>query len=122
MITLITSIIGLLTALSMFVLIRRDYLHVRYGIGWMIVALVFAMLGLFPTVFDHVAAFFGIAYPPILALLLGFVILLLKTLLVDIERSKDNVKFQRVVQRVALLEAEILALQKEIEQRSAENE
>jgi len=122
MITLITSIIGLLTALSMFVLIRRDYLHVRYGIGWMIVALVFAMLGLFPTVFDHVAAFFGIAYPPILALLLGFVILLLKTLLVDIERSKDNIKFQRVVQRVALLEAEILALQKEIEQRSAENE
>lgn len=122
MITLITSIIGLLTALSMFVLIRRDYLHVRYGIGWMIVALVFAMLGLFPTVFDHVAAFFGIAYPPILALLLGFVILLLKTLLVDIERSKDNIKFQRVVQRVALLEAEILALQKEIEQRSAEND
>ena len=122
MITLITSIIGLLTALSMFVLIRRDYLHVRYGIGWMIVALVFAMLGLFPTVFDHVAAFFGIAYPPILALLLGFVILLLKTLLVDIERSKDNIKFQRVVQRVALQEAEILSLQKEIEQRSAENE
>jgi hypothetical protein len=118
MITLITSIIGLLTALSMFVLIRRDHLHVRYGIGWMLVALAFAMLGLFPTVFDHVAAFFGVAYPPILALLLGFVILLLKTLLVDIERSKDNIRYQRLVQRMALLEAEVQSLRNELEQQA----
>jgi hypothetical protein len=121
MISLITSMIGVLTALSIFVLIRRDHLHVRYGIGWMLVALAFAMLGLFPTVFDHVAAFFGVAYPPVLAFLLGFVILLLKTLLADIERSKDNIKFQRMVQRVALLEAEIQTLRNELAQPADEH-
>lgn len=122
MITLITSIIGLLTALSMFVLIRRDHLHVRYGIGWMLVALVFAMLGLFPAVFDHVATFFGVAYPPVLALLLGFIILLLKTLLVDIERSKDSIKFQRAVQRLGLLEAEIQDLRKELARQTEDHD
>ena len=107
MITLITSIIGLLTALTMFILIRRDHLHVRYGIAWMAVALVFALLGFFPSVFDRVAAFLGVAYPPVLALILGVVILVLKILLLDIERSRDTIRFQRLVQRVALLETEI---------------
>lgn len=107
-----TGLIGVITALSIIVLVRKDHLHVRYGIVWIAVAALFALLGLFPVIIDKVAASLGVAYPPTLALTLGFAILVLKILISDIERSRNLVKIQRLVQRTALLEAEIRNLQK----------
>ena len=107
MVAVITSIIGIVTAITIVILIRRDHLHVRYGLWWMTAALVFALLGLFPAIFDSLAKYIGVAYPPILALTIGVVILVLKILVMDIERSRDAIKLQRLVQRVALLEADL---------------
>ena len=111
MVSLVTGIIGVATAMTIMYLIRKDHLHVRYGLWWMAAAAAFALLGLFPSIVDYVAHRLGIAYPPVLALILGMVALVLKILVMDIERSRSATKIQRLIQRVALLESEIRDMQ-----------
>ena len=111
MIPLITGAIGIVTAATIVILIRRDHLHVRYGLWWMMVALTFALLAVVPWVFDEVAGYLGIAYPPVLALILAIVALLLKILVMDLERSRTQTRLNRMVQRIGLLESELRALQ-----------
>ena len=49
----------------------------------------------------------GIAYPPIIPLLIGFALVLIKLLIADIERAKMQVTLNRLVQRLAMLETDI---------------
>ena len=107
MIPVLTGAIGIVTALTIILLMRRDRLHVRYGLWWIAAAITFAMLGFFPLVFDQLASYLGVAYSPVLALTLGLVILVIKILVMDLERSKNAVKLNRLVQRIALLESEL---------------
>lgn len=111
MVALITGIIGIITAITIVILIRKDQLHVRYGLWWVGVAVVFALLGLFPAIFDGFARSLGIAYPPILAFTIGAVVLVIKILIMDIERSRKSVEQQRLTQRLALLESDLRDLQ-----------
>jgi hypothetical protein len=107
MVALITGIIGIATAISIVVLIRKDHLHVRYGMWWMVAAIGFALLGIFPAFFDTIAKYLGISYPPILALTIGAVILVIKILVMDIERSRNAIRLRRLTQRIALLESDL---------------
>jgi len=111
MVALITGIIGIVTAITIVILIRRDHLHVRYGMWWMVVAAIFAFLGLFPALFDKFAQYVGVSYPPILAFTIGAVVLVIKILIMDIERSHKEVKQLRLTQRLALLESDLRELQ-----------
>ena len=111
MVALITGTIGFATAITIVILIRRDHLQVRYGLWWIAVAGVFALLGLFPAFFDSFAKYLGIAYPPMLALTLGAVILVIKILITDIENSRSAIRLQRLTQRIALLESDLCEMQ-----------
>jgi len=111
MVALITGIIGIATAITIVVLIRRDHLHVRYGLWWTGAAVAFALLGLFPAFFDSIAKYLGVAYPPILALTLAVAIFVIKILVMDIERSRNAIRMQRLVQRIALLESDLREMQ-----------
>ena len=112
MVSIITGTIGLLVAAIIIILMRRDSLHAQHGLGWIIVALCFALLGFSPGIIDNVATRFGVAYPPILALTLGISVLVIKILLMDIERSRIEVRNQRLIQRMAMLEADLKKLKK----------
>lgn len=111
MVALITGIIGIATAITIVILIRKDHLNVRYGLWWMTAAILFALLGLFPVFFDNFAKYFGIAYPPVLALTIGVVLLVIKILVMDIERSRSAIRLQRLIQRIALLESDLREMQ-----------
>ena len=111
MVALITSIIGIIAAIVILILIRRDLLHVRYGLLWVAAAVGFASLGLFPAFFDNFAKYVGVAYPPVLALTIGVVILVLKILVMDIERSRNAIRMHRLVQRIGLLESDLREMQ-----------
>ena len=113
MVSLITGTIGIATAVTIVILIRRDHLQVRYGLWWMVVAGMFALLGLFPALFDSFAKYLGIAYPPMLALTLGAVILVIKILITDIAHSRTAIRLQRLTQRIALLESDLREMQGE---------
>lgn len=112
MVSIVTGTIGLLVALVIVVLMRKDNLHARFGLGWITVALGFALLGFSPRIIDQAAQYFGVAYPPILALTIGIALLVIKILLMDIDRSRIEVRNQRLVQRVAMLEADLNIMRK----------
>ncbi len=111
MISLITGSIGIFLAAIIVLLIRKDRLHVHHGLGWIIVAIGFALLGFSPGIFNQIAHFLGIGYPPVLGLTLAIAILVIKTLLMDIERSRIEMRNQRLNQRVAIVDADVKRLQ-----------
>ena len=112
MVPIVTVIIGLLVAVIIIVLIRKDSLHAQHGLGWIDVALAIALLGFSPGIVDQAAQYFGVAYPPVLALTLGIAVLVIKILLMDIDRSRIEVRNQRLIQRMAMLEADLKKVQK----------
>ena len=110
MVSLVTGAIGLSVALLIILLVRKDRLHVNHGMRWVLIAAGFAILGFSPEFFDQIAAKLGLAYPPVLALTLGIAVLVIKILLMDIERSHIELRNQRLIQRVAMLEADMKKL------------
>ena len=113
LIPLITGVLGVMTAAVILVLIRRDHLHARYGLWWIGAAIAFALLGVFPWVFDELAGYLGVAYAPVLALMLAIILLVLKILVMDLERSRNQVKITRLVQRIGLLESDLRRLHRQ---------
>ena len=113
MTAVVTGTLGLCTAALIVWLIRRDSLHVDHGIAWLLTAAGFACLGFVPGIVDLVAAWFGIAYPPVLGLILAITLLVIKTLMMDIERSHLEVRNRRLAQRLAILEAELQDLRRQ---------
>ena len=97
--------IGLSAASAILLLIRRDILHVKHGLGWFLAAGLFACFGFTPSFIDHISVYLGVNYPPALALTLAVVALTLKILIMDIERSRTEIRVQRLTQRLAMLEA-----------------
>jgi len=110
MISITTAAIGLLIATIITVLIRRDALHAKHGFGWFAVALGFAFLGISPSVIDELASKLGIGYPPALAFTLALAVIVVKILTMDMERSRIEVRGERLIQRIGILETELTAL------------
>lgn len=103
----ITSMaIGVAIAVIILFLVRRDHLHGPYAIWWIGVAVTVGVLGFFPRFFDYLAIYLGVRYPPILAIILGLAMLLVKILTMDLERSRQERLIRRLAQRLAILEAQ----------------
>jgi hypothetical protein len=112
----ITSSLGLFIALFILWLIRKDHLHVKYAFGWIFIGILSAIIGFFPSIVDYIAYKAGISYPPILAVIIAFAFLIIKVLLMDIERSRQERNFLRLTQRLGMLEAELQETQGKKEQ------
>ncbi len=119
MVSTVTSVIGFIAALTIIVLIRRDHLHVRYGLWWIAVAGAFILFGFYPEIIDWLAARLGVAYGPTLALTLGLTVFVIKILTIDIARSRNETRIVRLIQRIAMLESEVDALRRQLEDRDA---
>lgn len=99
--------IAIVFFVTAFILVRRDNILPGSAIRWTLLSVLILILGVFPQLSDIAAKLLGISYPPILPVLFACIILLLKALLNDIERTKDRAKIERLVQRVAMLEQKI---------------
>jgi hypothetical protein len=118
---LFTAATGLFVAATIVYLIKRDRLQVRHGVSWMLVAAIFALFGFAPSLLDRLAVSLGVAYPPTVALVLGGSALIIKAVSSDVERSLSEVKITRIVQRLAMLEADIRRLEKRADQDHQES-
>jgi hypothetical protein len=107
-----SAFLGLAIAGIILWLVRRDHLHTRYALWWIPIAVAIGLLGVFPTLIDGVAQALGIAYGPILPLIIGIGLLVIKILMMDMERSRNEVKLQRLIQRMAILEGELAQLRR----------
>ncbi len=101
-----SAVIGIALAFVILWLVRRDHLHGPYAVWWVGAAGAVAIFGSFPQVFDLLAPALGISYPPVLALLLAFALLLIKILTMDLERSRQERQIRRLTQRMAMLEVQ----------------
>ncbi len=100
----ISSAIGVVIGLLILGLIRKNHLHSGYAVWWLCVAAAIMVLGGFPELVDYTGCILGIAYPPILLIVLGVCIVLLKILTMDIERTRQEQQLRRLAQRLAMLE------------------
>jgi hypothetical protein len=103
--TTTTGLIGLGVSLIIIVLLRRDHIFILQALFWMLIALVAALLGLWPGMVDRLASGLGISYPPAALLLGAVVVLFIKVLVADITHTRLERQVRRLNQRIALLEA-----------------
>ena len=102
-----SSTVAVAFFLAVFWLIRRDSILVGAAFRWFIIAILALVLGIYPKISDFLAGLLGIAYPPILPIIIACLLLLLKALFVDIQLSKLKLKQDRATQKMAILEHEL---------------
>jgi len=107
-----STIIAIIIAFNILFLIRRDILHTRYALWWFVVAALVMLAGIFPKYIDVVAGLVGVKYPPVLVIVSGMGLILIKMLNMDFDRSSQEQKIRRLVQRLAILEEEINTVKK----------
>ncbi|RHW74898.1 DUF2304 domain-containing protein [Colwellia sp. RSH04] len=104
---IVSSVIALTLAVIIYWLVRRDHLAPRLALRWVFVASIVLILGTFPVIIDWIGVVVGVAYPPIIAVVVGLGALLIKVLLLDIEKTKAMITQDRIIQKLAILEAEL---------------
>lgn len=104
---IVSAILALSIALSIFWLVRKDYLIHRDGLKWIIIAVGVLLYGTNPALNDSIGNALGIGYPPIIVVLIALAVTLIKLLIADIERAKLQMSVTRLIQKVAILESKI---------------
>ena len=104
------GVIAVLLAGAILYLVRRDHLHGSYALWWLAIAAVILLLGVFPPVIDWLGRVTGIYYPPILPIIVGIGMILIRMLKMDIDRSQQERQLRRLTQKLAILEQEIGAV------------
>lgn len=102
-----TAVIGLLFAAVIIMMVRRDVMQAKYSVWWLSFAAVGFLLGFFPKISDWLAKMVGVSYPPTLIITLALIVLAIKSLCMDIERSHLERRMRRLTQRLALYEQEL---------------
>lgn len=105
--TVLTLVIGLSLAGTILYLVRRDHLHGPYALGWLALAALIILIAAFPRAIDGVGRAVGIYYPPILVCLLAIAALLIKSLMGDLQRSRQERTLRRLAQKLAIVEREL---------------
>jgi hypothetical protein len=101
------ALIGVLLAGAILYLVRRDHLHGSFAIWWLTVAAAILVLGLFPPVIDWLGRITGIYYPPVLPIVVGIGMILIRLLKMDVDRSRSERQIRRLTQKLAILEQEL---------------
>ena len=109
------TLLGLLLAGGILYLVRRDHVHGSFAVWWLMVAAGALVLGFFPTLVDRIGLAFGVQYPPMLVALVGIAALMLKLLALDIDVTRRERKMRRLLQKVAILEAEMRDMRTELD-------
>ena len=103
----VTLALGLVLAGTILYLVRRDHLHGPYALGWLALAAGVILFAAFPRIVDLIGQSIGIYYPPILVCLVALAALLIKSLVSDLERSRQERALRRLSQKLAIVENEL---------------
>lgn len=102
-----SAILGIALAGAILFLVRRDHLHGPYAVWWFAVAAATFVLGVFPSVITWLARITGIVYAPVLPIIIGLSLVLIRLLKFDINRSQQERQLRRLTQKLAILEQEL---------------
>jgi hypothetical protein len=112
---LTSAAISILLAGSILYLVRRDHMHGSYALWWLAVAAEILVLGVFPPVIDWLGQISGISYPPILPIIIGIGMILIRMLRTDVDRSRQERQLRRLAQKLAILEQELAGVRRDAE-------
>ena len=101
---LIAAFIGAVLSVTIVFLTRRDHISPLVAARWFALALLVLFVSFFPSMIDKLGQSLGIGYPPIIPVIIALGALVIKILLMDIERQRLQTQLNRVVQRMAILE------------------
>jgi len=104
-----TSLLGLSLTVVILYLLRRDHLYILHGVFWICIAVLAALLGIWPGLIDRVAGWVGISYSPAALLLGAVLVLLVKSLHADMTQTELERQVRRLNQRIALFEVDLAA-------------
>ncbi|MHB8446644.1 MAG: DUF2304 domain-containing protein [Rudaea sp.] len=107
------AVIGVLLAGTILLLVRRTHLHGSYALWWFAVAGAILILGVFPPAIDWLGHVTGIHYPPVLPIVIGIGMILVRLLTMDIGRSRAERQVRRLTQKLAILEQELAQLRRD---------
>jgi hypothetical protein len=102
-VSIIFSVTFLLTVIG---LVKKNRLHERYSILWIIMSLVLLVLSISPLLMEKLAGLLGIKNPPSLLFLFGLVYLIIYNLHITTVVSKQSEKITRLAQEMAILKAQ----------------
>lgn len=102
-----SAILGIGLAGAILFLVRRDRLHGPYAVWWFAVAAATFVLGVFPSVVTWLGHVTGIVYAPVLPIIIGLSLVLIRLLKLDINRSQQERQLRRLTQKLAILEQEL---------------
>jgi len=102
-----SAVLGVALAATILFLVRRDHLHGPYAVWWLGVATATLVLGLFPSTVAWLGRATGIGYAPVLPIIIGLSLVLIRMLKLDVDRSKQERRLRRLTQKLAILEQEI---------------
>jgi hypothetical protein len=102
-----SAILGVGLAGAILFLVRRDHLHGPFAVWWFAVAAATFVLGVFPSVVTWLGHVTGIMYPPVLPIIIGLSLILIRLLKLDINRSQQERQLRRLTQKLAILEQEL---------------
>lgn len=105
-----SAILGIGLAGAILFLVRRDHLHGPYAVWWFGVAAATLVLGVFPSVVSWLGRHTGILYAPVLPIIVGLSLVLIRLLKLDIDRSKQERRIRRLTQKIAILEQELVRM------------
>jgi hypothetical protein len=102
-----SAILGVALAGAILFLVRRDHLHGPYAVWWFGVAAATFVLGVFPSLVVWLGHATGIFYAPVLPIIVGLSLVLIRLLKLDVDRSRQERRLRRLTQKLAILEQEI---------------
>ena len=102
-----SAVLGIVLAGAILFLVRRDHLHGPYALWWFAVAAATFALGVFPKLIPWLGKVTGIFYAPVLPIVVGLSLVLIRMLKLDVDRSKQERQIRRLTQKLAILEEEI---------------
>lgn len=105
--SILSLVVGLSLAGTILFMVRRDHLHGPYALGWLLLAGLIIVVAIVPASIDWVGRAVGIYYPPILLCFLAIAALLIKSLVSDLERSRQERTIRRLSQKLAILDREL---------------
>ena len=107
---LTSLVIGLALASTILILVRHAHLHGPNALWWLTLAVGIIVLGSWPRLTDFIAPYLGVSYPPVVAILLGLGLMIVKMMSMDLQRSRQEQRIRRLAQRLAMLEAQLTSL------------
>jgi hypothetical protein len=107
----VAAIAGSLILLALVIeLTRRHRLSDGYALTWIACAVALLAISVFRGALDRIALWLGIYYPPALLLLALIALVFVAALSFSIVVSRQRRQIERLIQEVAILEAQLRAL------------